>query len=49
MKDTSWPDWREVRSTTIIVVIVVVILAAYVYGVDQICIRLIDHMLLRHR
>lgn len=49
MKDISWPDWREVRSTAVIVVIVVVVIAAYVYGVNQICIRVIDHMLLRHQ
>lgn len=45
MKDVSFPVWREVRSTTIIVMAVVLALAAYVYVVDQICVRLLDQML----
>jgi preprotein translocase SecE subunit len=49
MKDVSFPSWREVRSTTIIVMAVVLALAAYVYVVDQICVRLLDQMLFRQR
>lgn len=49
MKDVSFPVWREVRSTTIIVMTVVLALAAYVYVVDQICVRLLDQMLFRQR
>ncbi len=49
MKDISFPGWREVRSTTIIVMGVVLALAAYVYVVDQICVRLLDQMLFRQR
>ncbi len=49
MKDISFPVWREVRSTTIIVMAVVLALAAYVYIVDQICVRLLDQMLFRQR
>jgi preprotein translocase SecE subunit len=49
MKDVSFPGWREVRSTTIIVMTVVLALAAYVYVVDQICVRLLDQMLFRQR
>lgn len=46
MKDVSWPAWAETRSTTITVVVFVLALAAYVYVVDQICVRLIDRFLL---
>ncbi len=49
LKDFSFPVWREVRSTTIIVMAVVLALAAYVYVVDQICVRLLDQMLFRQR
>ena len=49
MKDVSFPAWREIRSTTITVMIVVLAVAAYVYVVDQICIRLLDQMLLQQR
>ena len=49
MKDVSFPGWPEVRSTTIIVMAVVLALAAYVYVVDQICVRLLDQMLFRQR
>jgi len=48
MKDISWPDWREVRSTAVIVVIVVVVIAAYVYGQPDLHPR-DRHMLLRHQ
>ena len=47
LKDVSWPASAEVRSTTITVVVFVLALAAYVYVVDQICVRLIDRYLLR--
>jgi len=47
LKDVSWPAWAEVRSTTITVVVFVLALAAYVYVVDQMCLRLIDRFLLR--
>ncbi len=47
MKDVSWPAWAETRSTTITVLVFVLALAAYVYVVDQICVRLIDRYLLR--
>jgi len=49
MKDISWPDWREVRSTTITVLFLIFVVATYVYVVDRICLRLIDQMLLRQR
>ena len=49
MKDVSFPSWREVRATTVIVMTVVLALAAYVYVVDQICVRLLDQMLFRQR
>ena len=49
MKDVSFPAWREIRSTTMTVMIVVLAVAAYVYVVDQICIRLLDQMLLQQR
>jgi len=49
MKDISWPDWREVRSTTITVLFFILVVATYVYIVDRICLRLIDQMLLRQR
>ena len=49
MKDVSFPAWREIRSTTITVMIIVLAVAAYVYVVDQICIRLLDQMLLQQR
>jgi preprotein translocase SecE subunit len=45
MKEISFPAWREVRSTTVIVMVVVLAVAAYVYVVDQICVRLLDQML----
>jgi len=47
LKDVSWPAWAETRSTTITVLVFVLALAAYVYVVDQICVRLIDRYLLR--
>jgi preprotein translocase SecE subunit len=47
MKDVSWPAWAEARSTTITVVVFVLALAAYVYVVDQLCLRLIDQILVR--
>jgi len=46
MKDVSWPAWAEARSTTITVVVFVLALAVYVYVVDQICLRLIDRLLI---
>jgi preprotein translocase subunit SecE len=46
MKDVSWPAWIETRSTTMTVVVFVLALAAYVYVVDQICLRLIDRFVL---
>src|SRR5882762_9432675 len=49
MKDISWPDWREVRFTTITVLFFIFVVATYVYVVDRICLRLIDQMLLRQR
>jgi preprotein translocase SecE subunit len=49
MKDVSFPAWREIRSTTLTVMVVVLAVAAYVYVVDQICIRLLDQMLLQQR
>jgi preprotein translocase SecE subunit len=49
IKDVSFPAWREIRSTTITVMIVVLAVAAYVYVVDQICIRLLDQMFLQQR
>jgi len=47
MKDVSFPAWPEIRSTTITVMMVVLAIAAYVYVVDEICVRLLDQMLLR--
>lgn len=49
MKDVSFPDSRQVRSTTTTVMIVVLVVAAYVYAVDQICVRFIDQQLLHQR
>jgi preprotein translocase SecE subunit len=47
IKDVSFPAWPEIRSTTITVIIVVLAVAAYVYVIDEICLRLLDQMLLR--
>ena len=46
IKDVSWPAWAEIRSTTITVVVFVLALAAYAYVIDQMCVRVIERMLL---
>ena len=45
LKLICWPDWRQIRSTTVIVVIFVVAVASYVYGIDVICDYLLEHLL----
>ena len=41
LKLINWPDWREVRSTTIVVAIFITALAIYVSGLG----RIIEYLL----
>ena len=47
MESVTWPEWKEVRSTTVIVLLVVVAISVYVFGVDALCDYFIEHVLLR--
>ena len=47
LESVTWPEWKEVRSTTVIVLLVVAAISAYVFGVDALCDYFIEHMLRR--
>ena len=37
MRRVTWPNWKQVRATTLVVIVSVFLFAAYFEVVDQIC------------
>ncbi|HLJ13196.1 MAG TPA: preprotein translocase subunit SecE [Bryobacteraceae bacterium] len=37
MKRVTWPNWKQVRATTIVVILSVFAFAAYFFAVDWVC------------
>jgi preprotein translocase subunit SecE len=36
LRKTTWPDWKEVRGTTVVVIVTSVIFAVFLWAVDLI-------------
>ncbi|MCC7499234.1 MAG: preprotein translocase subunit SecE [Bryobacterales bacterium] len=41
MRRVTWPQWKQVRATTVVVILSVFAFAAYFYVVDQVTFRLV--------
>ena len=44
MRRVTWPNWKQVRATTLVVIIAVFIFAAYFFVVDNIIAQLITKL-----
>lgn len=45
MRRVTWPQWKQVRATTVVVILSVFAFAAYFYEVDQAVFRLITKIM----
>ncbi len=45
MRRVTWPQWKQVRATTIVVILSVFAFAAYFFVVDQVVYRLITNIM----
>jgi len=44
MRRVSWPNWKQVRATTLVVIVAVFLFAAYFFVVDALVSRLINRI-----
>ena len=42
LKKTTWPGRREVEGTTLVVIVMVLICAAFLWGVDEVLLRVVQ-------
>ncbi len=44
MRRVTWPNWKQVRATTLVVIVAVFLFAAYFFVVDALVSRLINRI-----